>query len=79
MNLFERVRHKVGSIHTHTHIPTFGDHNHGGAVTTMNQEAFRALCEIVEEELTEIKKVILVKAKEEISKSGFLSEEDMKI
>ena len=76
MNLFDRVKQKAGVIsHMHSHEMLRSFNSDGSSYSTSavtdNQEAFRALCEIVEEELTMLK--------QKMKTIGFLTEEDMKI
>jgi len=70
MSLFERVEKKVGFMsHEHSH-PVYGENCTSSAVIN-NQKAFKALCEIVEEELNVLEKKMNI--------MGFLSKEDMEI
>lgn len=74
MSLFERVEKKVGFMsHEHSH-PVFhssNGENYTSSAVINNQKAFKALCEIVEEELNVLE--------EKMNIMGFLSKEDMEI
>jgi len=74
MTLFERVEKKVGLIsHEHSH-PVYhssNGENYTSSAVINNQKAFKALCEIVEEELNVLEKKMNI--------MGFITEEDMKI
>lgn len=68
MTLFERVEKKVSHEHSH---PVYHSSNGESSAVIKNQKALKALCDIMEEELTILK--------QKMKTIGFLTEEDMKI
>ena len=85
--LFNAVKEKVGLVaHSHTLQSGITDmHSHGTAVTSLNKDAFKALCDLVEDEFVKVAEVIVLQndviesLKKRIETMGFLTESDMNI
>lgn len=97
-DLFNRVKQKVDenlySAHTHFVQDIVGNsmESSGATISNNNHEAFKALCEILDEELHQIKKLcvvmdtimkeqrdIFLQLQENLFEKGFLTKDEMVI
>lgn len=93
-SLFDRIKNRMNLVTNHVHYTTnlMGENfeSHSNGISNQNHEAFKALCEEVDDDISEIKKLVVImdtvmqeqreiflKLQENLLEKGFLTKDEM--